>query len=376
MQIKNALIYGSDCRFKPGTLSWEGERLTADSQSGEVLDAGGCYLIPGLVDLHFHGCMSHDFCEGTPEATRAIAKYEARNGVTSICPATMTLPMETLLKVAENAAAFAAEGEEGSARLVGLHLEGPFLSEKKKGAQNGAYLHTPDVRMFRELNRASNGLCKIISVAPELPGSEEFIRETRDEVVLSLGHSSATYEEARAAIQNGMHHITHFYNAMTPFTHRAPGVVGAVWESSEAKAELICDGVHLHPTVVRLTFRFLGDDRIIFISDSMEATGMSDGSYQLGGQQVNVKGKFATLSDGTLAGSATNLFGCLRTAVLEMGIPLESAVKCATRNPAKEIGIFEDCGSLEVGKRADFLLLEPETLDLRAVYIGGKKVDC
>ena len=228
--------------------------------------------------------------------------------------------------------------------------------------------------MFREINLASGGICKIITVAPELPASAEFIRETKDEVILSLGHSCATYDEAKKAIESGMHHITHFYNAMTPFTHREPGVVGAVWESPLTHAEMICDGVHLHPTVVNLTFRFLGDDRIIFISDSMEATGMSDGSYKLGGLDVTVKGKHATLKDGTLAGSATNLMGCLQTAVLEMGIPLESAIKCASCNPAREIGLT-DCGSLEAGKHADFVLLEPKTLKVRAVYAGGKKVE-
>ena len=342
-----------------------------------IVDASGCYLIPGLTDIHFHGCMGHDFCEGTKEAIDAIAAYEASQGVTTLCPATMTLARETLSDICKNAARYAKTQDTNSddkAILAGINLEGPFISLKKKGAQNPEFIHRPDIEMFRQLEADAEGLVKTIAIAPEEPGAMEFIDTLKDDVVISIAHTTADYEIAKEAIDHGAHHVTHLYNAMPPLAHREPGVIGAACENDACHVELICDGIHIHPATVRTTFKMFGDDRIILISDSMEATGMPDGQYALGGLPVTVKGNLATLTDGTLAGSATNLMDCLRTVVNVMGIPLESAVKCAAVNPAKEIGIFENYGSIEAGKIANLVLLKKDGLDTAGVILRGNQI--
>ena len=251
-------------------------------------------------------------------------------------------------------------------------MEGPFISEAKKGAQDARNILLCDVDVFRRFQKAAEGTVNYIGVAPEREGALEFVEAVKDEVHVSLAHTNADYDSAKAAYDRGACHAVHLYNAMPAFTHRAPGVVGAVADSPHVMAELICDGVHIHPAAVRTTFKMLGEDRIIFISDSMRATGMPDGRYTLGGLDVDVVGNHATLvSDGALAGSVTNLMDCVRTAVKEMGIPLETAVACATMNPAKSLGVYESRGSITSGKKADLVLLDQE-LNLKAVIKDGK----
>ena len=371
MIIRNAKVFCEDGSFEEREVYLEGERFAA-SAGGETLDAAGCYAVPGLVDLHFHGCVGHDFCDGTPEALAAIARYEAQNGVTAICPATMTFPEEKLRAVCENAAAFSAP-EDGAA-LVGINMEGPFISLAKKGAQNGAYVHKPDVGMFRRLQAASGGLVKLLAIAPEEPGGLELISELREEVGLSVAHTTADYDTAAEAYRRGARQATHLFNAMPPFSHRAPGVVGAAFDAPHCRAELITDGVHVHPSMVRAAYRLFGPERLILISDSMMATGLPDGEYELGGQPVKVRGNRCTLADGTIAGSATNLMDCLRTAVKKMGLPLGGAVRCATVNPARSIGIFDERGSVAPGKVADLALLDGE-LNLVKVFLRGRPLE-
>ena len=367
MRIINARVFNEDCRFEEKDVCTESGFFSEASRDGEVLDAGGKYLIPALTDIHFHGCMGHDFCEGTEEAIRVLADYELAHGVTQICPATMTYDEETLMKIMKAAAAHSnAEGAD----LVGIQLEGPFISYEKKGAQNGKYICAPDTAFFRRLQEASGNLIRIADVAPEAEGAMEFIDAIHGDAVISIAHTAADYETAREAIRRGASHVTHLYNAMPPLAHRAPGVAAAAAENENVMPELICDGIHIHPAMVRMTFRMFSDRRIIFISDSMEATGLSDGEYTLGGQGVTVHGHHALLHDGTLAGSATCLFDCFRTAVLTMGIPLESAVRCAAVNPAKSIGIFDAVGSISAGKKANFLLLDG-SIRLTDVYKDG-----
>lgn len=336
----------------------------------EIVDANGKYIIPGLTDIHFHGCMGYDCCDGTTEAFAAMAEYEARNGVTTITPATMTMPEETLLQIAHAAAAY--ENKKGSV-LAGLYMEGPFISDAKKGAQNGAYIRKADVAMVERLQEASGNMFRTVVVAPETEGAMEFIKEMSGKVNLSIAHTTADYETAKEAMECGVNQLTHLYNAMMPYTHRAPGPIGAAADHENCRAELICDGIHIHPAVVRTTFKMFGDDRIILISDTMCAAGMPDGEYALGGQKVIVKGNLAVLEDGTLAGSATNLMDCMKNAVKNMGIPLESAVKCAAVNPAKAIGIYDQYGSLEPGKIANIVVME-EDLTLTQVYCRGEEI--
>jgi N-acetylglucosamine-6-phosphate deacetylase len=370
MIIKNALVYTEDGSFTKQDIYLEGEYIvTTGQEQSEEYDAEGLYLIPGLTDLHFHGCVGYDFCDGTPEAIRAMAEYQAANGITTIAPATMTLDDERLTAIFKNAAAYPSER---GAILTGIKMEGPYLSLAKKGAQNPKYLRRPDAAHFRRMQELSGGLIKILAIAPEEEGAMECIEELKDEVVISLAHTTADYATAWRAFQMGASHLTHLYNAMPAFSHRSPGVIGAAFDSEHVKVELICDGVHVDPSVVRATFKMFGEERIILISDSMMATGLKDGKYSLGGQDVTVTGNKATLADGTIAGSATNLMQCMRIAV-SFGIPLTTAINCAAVNPAKEIGIYDKYGSITPGKYANLVLLNKE-LEPVQVFLKGKPI--
>lgn len=391
MLIKNVKVFTEEKRFIEGTVRIIEDAIAnvyAGKDCGDiavgagekVIDGEGNYVIPGLIDIHFHGCMGYDSCDGTKEALEEIARYEASKGITAICPATMTLSVEELEHILSVAAAYKKEmkGAEDSykrADLIGLNMEGPFISPVKKGAQNEKYILSCDTTIAQKFIDASEGLVKFIGVAPEESENfVSFIKEMKDKVNLSIAHTNADYDTAKAAFDAGANHAVHLYNAMPAFTHRAPGVVGAVSDSAHVTAEMICDGVHLHPAAVRATFKMLGEDRIILISDSMRATGMPDGQYTLGGLDVNVVGNRATLvSDGALAGSATNLMDCMKTAVKDMEIPLETAVACATMNPAKRLGVYDRYGSITEGKKADLVLLN-EKLDVKAVIKDGREL--
>lgn len=376
MIIKNANIFTQDNRFVKGSIVVENGRFVSISEqseyTGKVIEAEGLYMIPGLVDIHFHGCMGADMCDGTKEALDVITQYEASVGVTSICPATMTIPKDELSAVMRNAGAYAYHG---GAHLVGINMEGPFISPAKKGAQADENIMHCDYEYFSQLQDAAGGLIKLVDIAPEEAGAMEFIDKVKGTVVVSLAHTASDYDTAMEAIAHGASHATHLYNAMPPLNHRNPGVIGAVRDSDSCHVELICDGVHIHPSVIRATFAMFGAERMILISDSMRATGLDDGEYTLGGQPVTVKGNLAALHDGTIAGSATNLMDCMRFAVKHAGLPLETAVMCATSNPAKEIGIFDEVGSISAGKKADFVLLDQD-LNLAGVYIDGKEFVC
>lgn len=359
-QIKNGLVFQEDGEFLPQTLYIYKERIVSEAEYSalpgeeQVLDAKGSYVIPGLIDIHFHGCMGSDCCDGTPEAFSTIARYELSQGITSITPATMTVSEEDLSRICTTARDFSCPD---GADFCGLYMEGPFISYAKKGAQNEKFIRTADSAMLSRLQELSGGAIRTVVVAPETEGAMDFIRENSGRINISLAHTTADYETAKEALSLGASQLTHTYNAMPPFTHRAPGPIGAAADDEGCMAELICDGVHIHPAVVRTTFRIFGDNRIIFISDSMRAAGMADGTYDLGGQAVTVKGNLAVLEDGTIAGSVTNLMDCMRHAVLKMGIPLASAVKCASQNPARAIGIIENYGTLTPGKYANIVVL-------------------
>lgn len=372
MIIKNADVFTEEGTFVLKDIYIEGN-LFAEQAGGEVIDGAGCYAIPGLVDIHFHGCVGYDFCDGTKEAIDAMAEYEASQGVTAIVPATMTLGRDTLKQICETAGAYGNDNEKG-AELCGINMEGPFISMEKKGAQNPLYIHKPDVEMFRELNEASGNMVKLVALAPEEEGAMEFIDAlvNEDKVVVSVAHTTADAEITAEALRRGASHVTHLYNAMPPFHHRKPGVVGAACDDENCEVELICDGIHIAPEMVRATFKMFGRDRIILISDSMMATGMPDGTYSLGGQVVIVKGNLATLEDGTIAGSNTNLMNCMKTVVQKMKLPLETAVLCASRNPAKSVGIYDRYGSIRPGKVASMVLLDKKDLSVKQVILRGK----
>ena len=365
MIIKNGNVFQEDGSFCRETLYIRNHRLTEafeETSEEEVIDAEGLMVIPGLVDIHSHGAAGEDFSDGNPEGLKKILQYEKRCGITSYCPTSMTFPKERLRQIF--ASIKGAQTEDG-ATVVGINMEGPFLDPAKKGAHVEKWIAAPDVAFVRELNQDADGLVRLVTVAPNMDGAEEFIKEMHEEVCISLGHTAADYDCASRAMKLGAHHVTHLYNAMQPFGHRAPGLIGAAMDDPECMVELICDGYHIHPSAIRAAFRMFGPERVILISDSMRATGMENGTYELGGQEVTVKDRKAVLKDGTLAGSATNLYGCMCKAV-EFGIPLEQAIMAATANPARSIGIFDRVGSIRIGKQADLLLVS-ENLELKRV---------
>lgn len=373
MEIKDVLIYTEQHEFVKGDISFEDgiiKEVSALKNNGAEADADDAlYAIPGLVDIHFHGCMGADLCDAEPDTIKTLAEYEAGQGVTTICPATMTMSLPELHKIMANIGSYTGEGVQG-AQLAGINMEGPFISSANKGAQAAENIIPCDVELFRELNRKSGGRIRLVDIAPEEPGAIEFIEAVRDEVNVSLAHTVADYDAAMAAFQAGANHVTHLFNAMLPFHHRKPGVQGAAADAG-AYVELICDGIHIHPAMVRAVFKLFGSDRVCLISDSMRAAGLADGDYTLGGQAVKVKGNLATLADGTIAGSVTNLMLCLKNAVQNMQIPMEEAVRSASETPARSIGIFDRCGSLAAGKQADIVLLD-KNLNVSQVFVGGE----
>ena len=365
MIIKSGKVFQEDGSFLEQTLYVNAHRLVVKAEyqdDGEIIDAEGLLVLPGLVDIHSHGAAGEDFSDGNPEGLKKILRYERSCGITSYCPTSMTFPKERLRQIF--ASIKGAQTEEG-AKVVGINMEGPFLDPAKKGAHVEKWIAAPDVAFVRELNQDVDGLVRLVTLAPNMDGAEEFIKEMHEEVCISLGHTAADYDCASRAMKLGAHHVTHLYNAMQPFGHRAPGLIGAAMDDPECMVEMICDGYHIHPSAIRAAFRMFGPERVILISDSMRAAGMENGTYELGGQEVTVKDRKAVLKDGTLAGSATNLYGCMCKAV-EFGIPLEQAIMAATANPARSIGIFDRVGSIRIGKQAD-LLLASENLELKRV---------
>ena len=376
MQFTNANIFTRDFTFRWGSFCVEDGKFTRVLAEGEAaadaVDLEGAYVIPGLIDVHNHGNSNADFSDGSYEGLVKMARYLAKNGITSFAPASMTLPYDVLETAFRTAVRLHDTQPAGCARLMGIQMEGPFFSEKKKGAQNGAYLKLPDSAAFEALFHASEGLVRIVDVAAELPGAAEFTERAAKLCTVSIAHTDCSYDEAAAVFEAGARHLTHLYNAMPGIHHRKPGPIGAASERENVVAELICDGLHVHPSAVRMAFR-LFPGRICLISDALRCCGMPDGQYTLGGQDVFLAGGVARLADGTIAGSATNLYDCMCKAV-EFGIPREQAIRAATIIPAQQIGRAAQIGSIEPGKLADFVVCD-EALNRRAVYLGGQRLE-
>lgn len=373
MLYKNGYIF-VDGKFVHGSFRVEDGKFTevldcVPEEAGVDLD--NAWVIPGLIDVHNHGNSGADFSDGDYEGLVSIARYLASVGVTSFAPASMTLPYAVLEKAFAAGAKLRQAQPAGCARIMGIQMEGPFFSEKKKGAQNGAYLRNPDFAAFKKLYDSCGGLVKIADLAPELPGSAEFTKEAAKLCTVSVAHTDATYEEAKAVFDAGATHLTHLFNAMPSIHHRKPGVIGAAAENENVQAELICDGLHVHPSSVRMAFRLFAG-RIVLVSDALRCCGMPDGEYELGGQQIFLQGGIAKLSDGTIAGAATNLYDGMKNAVA-FGISKEEAILSATLNPAKALGCESEIGSIAPGKRADFVICD-ENLNRSCVYLAGVQV--
>ncbi len=377
MFYKNARIFGSDYKFHLGAFE-----VTPDGLFGQVLpgkepedayDLEGATVIPGLIEVHSHGNSGYDFSDGDYEGLKKMAEYYLSCGVTSFAPASMTLPYDVLEKAFGTARRLVDEDPAGCAKLRGIQMEGPYFSYKKRGAQNPDYLKEPDFEGFQRLFDGCGGLVKIVDVAPELPGAAEFIRKASKLCTVSVAHTDSDYEHAKTAFSMGATHLTHLYNAMPGINHRNPGVIPAAVECPHVRAELICDGLHIHPAAIRLAFSMFGGERMILVSDSGRCAGQPDGTeFELGGQMAKVVEGVARLSDGTIACSATNLWQCLVNTI-SYGVPEEDVIRACTYNPACALGVQSEVGSIAAGKVADFIVCSPDYSKKR-VFLAGKQI--
>ena len=359
------LVQG-DIEIEDGKILRVGKDLPRKEEDLAVDCAGSYTVVPGFVDVHSHGCAGADTCDATREALEAMAAFLLAHGVTSFCPTTMTTSRETIQAALLAAKDMMDHPMEGGARVVGVNMEGPFIAKERKGAQKEEDILPPDFPLFQQFYEESGGIVRLVDVAPEQPGGLDFVEKASQLCTVSIAHTTADYDQAKAAFDKGVTHATHLFNAMSGLHHRKPGVVGAVFDDSRVRGELICDGFHIHPAVLRAAFQLLGD-RALIVSDSMRANGMPEGeAFDLGGQMVTVHQGKALLPDGTIAGSVTNLHQEIKNLV-SFGVPFEQAVKAATLLPARAIGLDGEIGSIAPGKRADLVVLD-ENLDIAAVY--------
>lgn len=350
MIFKNAKIKGQLCDFEVV----DGKFVKVGKIDGEGTDLGGKTVIPGLVDVHTHGCVNFDTMDAKFDE---MCDYLAKNGVTSWLPTTMTVSMEDIAKTMNT------DTNCKGAQILGFHMEGPYINVKYKGAQNEKFIKAPDIEEFKKLPNV-----KMVTIAPEVEGSMEFIKEAKDLCVVSLGHTDTNYDIAMEAIKNGANCLTHSFNAMPPLHHRNPGLLGAGMETG-IYAQIICDGLHIHKAVILAMYKIFGTDRLVLISDSMRATGVADGEYEFGGQPILVKDSVARTLDGAIAGSTSTLWTCVNKAV-EFGIPFDDAVKMASETPAKMIGVNK--GQIAEGYDADFVVLD-DARQILDTYIAGEK---
>jgi len=375
MFYKNARIFASDFQFHTGAFEVKDGLFGAvlpENVPEDAVDLHGATVIPGLIDVHSHGNSGADFSDGDYEGLKKMAAFYLSCGVTSFAPASMTLPYDILEKAFATAVQLRDEAPAGCARIMGIQMEGPYFSYKKRGAQNPDYLKEPDFEGFRKLFEGCDGMVRIVDVAPELPGAAEFVEKASKLCTVSIAHTDTDYDSAKAAVDAGVTHLTHLYNAMPAIHHRNPGPIPAAVENPNVQAELICDGYHIHPASVRLAFTMF-KNRMILVSDSGRCAGMPEGTqFTLGGQDCWLRGGVAKLADGTIACSAANLWDCLKN-VLSWNIPEEEAVRAATYNPAKALGVQDKVGSIAEGKYADFIICAPDYSEKR-VFLGGKEI--
>ncbi len=368
MILKNCVFYNEIFEKEIADIKIENGKIAEIGIFNEDgIDMTGNIILPGFVDIHIHGAGGGDSSDGTKESLDKISTTLAKQGITSFCPTTMTLPIDRLCEIVSVIKDYKAEG----AKVVGINLEGPFIAMAKKGAQNGDYVIAGSTEDFDKIYHASNGLVKLITIAPEAFESDNFIDSVKEKCVVSIGHTQADACQTQKAIDCGASHITHLYNAMTPMNHRDAGVVGTALDNENVTCELICDGEHICPSVLRNTFKILGENRALVISDSMRGAGLGRGEFELGGQMTYVRegDKVARLSDGTIAASITNLFDEFKN-LIQFGIDIKTALKSCTINPAKVICEDDNIGSIAVGKAADFIIAD-ENLNIKEVYING-----
>ena len=377
MFYKNARLFTSDFKFVNGAFEVVDGKFGAilpQNVPEDAIDLQGATVIPGLIEVHSHGNSGYDFSDGNYEGLVKMAEFYLSCGVTSFAPASMTLPYDVLEKAFATAKKITEEKPEGCAVLRGIQMEGPYFSYKKRGAQNPDYLKEPDFEGFKKLYDGCDGLVRIVDIAPELPGAAEFVEKAKELCTVSIAHTDSDYDHAKAAVDAGVTHLTHLYNAMPGIHHRNPGVIPAAVENQNVRAEIICDGMHIHPASVRLAFSMFGGERMIIVSDSGRCAGQPDGTtFDIGGQMAQLSGGVAKLvADGTIACSASNMWACL-TNVISWNIAEEDAVRAATYNPACALGVQDVVGSIETGKQADFIICS-EGYASKRIFLAGKEV--
>ena len=369
MILKNCTFFNENFEKEYGDIEIENGKIKQIGiLDGDGKDMAGKIIIPGFIDVHIHGCAGGDASDADKSGLEKMAKELAKHGVTSFCPTSMTLPKERLESIVKAIKEFKEESH-GGAKVMGINLEGPFIAMSKKGAQNAEYVRGGTIEEFDDLYAKSGKLVKLITIAPEAFDSEKFIKHAKDYANVSIGHSAANANECKKAIDCGISHATHLFNAMTPMAHREAGIAGTVLDDERVMCELICDGGHICPTVLRNAFKILGENRAVVISDSMRGAGLGEGEFELGGQAVFVKpgGKYAFLEYGTIA--ASNIHTEFKN-LIRFGIDFKTALKSCTINPAKSINEDKNIGSIAVGKCADLVALN-ENLDIEEVYING-----
>lgn len=376
MIIKNGTVLNEnfefvhkDIKIADGLIEILEEHL---NENDMILDAEGCYVVPGFVDTHMHGAMGKTFIDFEQDTYEKIASYEAKNGTTSLVPAISAAPEEKLLDCIGYMKNCRERVAENCAQIYGVHLEGPFFSEKYRGAHQKKNIRNTDVNELNDYINMHEGCIKIITLAPELPGAEAVVRRAAEEgICVSIGHTDADYEQVKNAVSWGASQATHLFNAMRPLSHREPGTVGGCL-MSDVKCELICDFFHVHQDVVKMVYDLKGPDHINMITDSELGTGLPDGEYFVNGGKIVVKEKKAYTGDGTIAGGSTCLIDGVRNLV-SLGIPLEEACKMASRNPAQSVGIYDKAGSISIGKIADLVILN-HNLEIVDVILRGRSI--
>ncbi|BBW95764.1 N-acetylglucosamine-6-phosphate deacetylase [Geobacillus icigianus] len=379
--LKNAAVYAETGTIEQGYVLIEGEKVAAigpmsscpTDAGAEVIELSSQFsIVPGFIDVHIHGAAGADVMDATLKALHAMAKALPAEGTTSFLATTMTAPSEQIEAALRNVARYMAEANRpGAAEVLGVHLEGPFLSPKRTGAQHPRHLVDPNVSLFQRWQEAAGGHIRLVTLAPEREGGLElaaYLKQTG--VIASIGHSDAVYDEVKAAIQAGVTHATHLFNGMRGIHHREPGVAGAVLMFEEVMCELIADGLHVAPPMVRLAYRNKGSEGLILITDAMRAKCLGDGRYELGGQEVTVRGQEARLADGTLAGSVLKLAEAIRRVLDYTGCTIEEVIRMASWNPAKQLGLLDRKGSLRSGKDADVVVLN-ERYEVMMTFCRG-----
>ena len=349
------------------------ELSTATLTEAEVIEGKDKFIVPGYIDMHVHGGGGSDVMDGDYEAINQIAIAHSHFGTTSFLPTTMTMSKDKIIRSLRSICEAVKKGTEG-AEILGIHMEGPYINPEKKGAQKEEEIKKISIEEFLEFNQASGNLIRLVTIAPEMPGAIGLIKYLyKQGIIASVGHTNATYVQVQAGIQAGLSHVTHAFNAMRELHHREPGVVGAALTSPELTVEVIADGIHIHPIVLKILTKIKEGEKIVLITDAMRAAGIKEGTYDLGGQEVIVAKGQARLKDGTLAGSVLTMDKAVKNMVNKVGIQLPKAIQMASFNPARSIGIDDKKGSLEPGKDADIVILN-KNLETELTIVAGKIV--